>query len=50
MLAIAARHLGAGHVFYSEYANDVSMSFSGVYCEWQGTKTAWLTEPQRLNL
>jgi hypothetical protein len=50
MTAIARSHLPASHVFYTEFATDISMSFAGVYCEWDGTQTHWLTELQRSHL
>ena len=50
MCAIAKKHLPANHVFFTEYANDISLSFAGVYCEWMGTSTRWLTEQQRTHL
>jgi hypothetical protein len=50
MTAIAKKHLPANHLFFTEYASDISLGFAGAYCEWLGTQTRWLTEQQRAQL
>lgn len=50
MIQIARAHLGPKHLFFSEYATETTLPFSGVYCEWLGQGTRWMSELTRSHL